>query len=608
VTFVSFRAKCYEEICQEVGKHGHYLKHLVDHLLNHKLGHFDHEIRSLASVAFGLLYTLLDSTTQTTLIEFLRGKCLEKDSFYRCGALLTLSEILPTNELKDFDYDPYMNLLARITEMGFTDGIGDEITRLGLNRLIFALCQLKSFSIDESTGSKWIDLLLANMKSNPKWHFNEKMLLNARNSLKTLTKTTSHFSVGFKQDLIKKLAQATESSTLESEATAAAYALGSVPSYICDVSSAGEYLEKFSTMIADVSGQKVGWVELRSACLVSTVDLASHAYEMKQINDFDVICKILKRGFEDFTTSQKGDIGFSVRKTAVKAAGDFLVLLQDSLDVASVVFGLVALCGDKVDSIRALALAELKRLTSNPNLHFPCREEFIVALNSNGNEFQFLADIFELAGYESCAMLALAKGVGSMNESVAQNAQKALAAYLGQISENQVALAYFMQQVASLCDRLDPKSAGHGGLVLPVLKFLEFLLLLPDGQIDVGSRETLQSLAGFVKTHCAKSQNEQRLLCGISISCALLQFRQRAPNLGSELTGFLVGFLKHRFPFVRQRTAEHLQEALLRLGQLDNHCEQVLALLASTMWLNIDGDDLKHVLQEIEPLLLVAFV
>lgn len=594
---VGSRSNCYKNICIDIGKHDSYLQPLITHLLKHRLNHFDHEIRLLASQALSGLFQELKPTDQTFLLTTLKENCQQKDSFNRSGSLLALAEIIQSNPRAIVIDIEYFELIDKLLQPDFIDGIGGEITRFGLNRLIVALFNSiedsgKKF-MDEIRTLKWIDLLLSNLKPNPKFALADALLADARQSMKAVAKSScDQVSIDFKKSIIDRLLKQIADATLEVEAISSMYGLGSLAEYV-DKCTVEIILQIILDCMNDKSIKMKLWVEFRSSCINTALEFIGKISIM--CNGDDLLRKladIFNSGAMDFTVSPKGDIGCCVRLTSIRCISTVLKNCPRYRSIIDIVKRhvqqLIELCGDKIDTVRLLAFQEIKSILMDPLCLAGIAEkqelEKSITDLEDGvilSEFDFLINCLKFDSFDQNAMIGLINGIGSLNESLCRQAKTALLNYVGDIKENVVALLFFMQRFTGLCDRIDQENR----LIIPMLKSID-ILLASDHLIDFDSRQELDIVFKFVQKKCQKSVNQERLTVAISICCLLLQFWDSFDaDFVEKPLGFLLQSLKHKFPFVRQKTAEKMQEALLKWGKLDNHNELVLGMLAGTNWM-----------------------
>ncbi|XP_037090362.1 tubulin-specific chaperone D-like [Pollicipes pollicipes] len=628
---VGNRAASFTQLSTFVGQFPEYTKPLISHLLEKKINHWDGAIREVTAKALHNLTPCDVHYTAGYVMDMLRPHCLGIDLNARHGALLAVAEVVHALAEHARQHGQDVTELLDAAALQFISGVCDELNRrqmlrgLGGELMRHALCHLVS-------KASLAQLPLKNTPTIASWqallddcltHHEETVRAYAVAALPAFTRAyvtrpaddaaaagpsggggdvTDDLTATGASLLDRYLAEVDSDS--QNNRRGFALAVGSLPAEMFR----GKLQRVLKRLLACCSStpQTRLWAECRrdgtraltDVCLtvgVSELDDGSNHVCAANVEE---IYECLLRGLEDYTSDNRGDVGAWIREAAIAGLQRVTLLISGeapgllSADmVGRTMTGLSQQAVEKIDRTRCVAGAALSALlhAEPPVPRVPERGELAAILpaavcaslnwGSEREALPRLGRLLTLPMYRPAVLLGLLVSAGGITERLVETAGEQLQRHLRRLQPD--GRRAFLEEVVAVMER----HRREDRVTLAVIRALE--PLLNSGLLEplFSDEELGDRLAAQVRAELARCADPHKLMAGVDLLCALMQFPAGTQR---RCLGQLMVLLCHRFPRIRRAAASGLFEMLLTQGELAGvdgaASERAQALLGETDW------------------------
>lgn len=354
-TSVSSRKICYTQLAPAIAKFTIYQEPLIDHLVNYKIGHWDSEIRTLASHS---LYALAKVVPSNLIKSIAVGKLItmstKSNINERNGSLLAMGSVI--RALNEMSIEIPSNLVNHVKTLlngqDFTKylaGFGSENTRSSLCHLINCVCISPIFPLDPWQNSsdaqiinEWQSLLLETLFTK------SDLRLDGVNTLPQLTlrfvvPSTDSLNKLFNLLLVEKLNSANDERILSS--IFQYFTL--LPFDIVSLEHQRILIDKLISITSSIRQVDLFMPLARASaikCLAKVILQISPdeiTFGCKSVNNlhinlYGLYTNCLINCCNDYTcSSEKGDISLVVREGALNAIKDITVEIMKRTTIPS---------------------------------------------------------------------------------------------------------------------------------------------------------------------------------------------------------------------------------------------------------------------------------
>jgi hypothetical protein len=612
------RTESFLSISRQIAHFDEYRRPIIQNLSQVKLFHWDQSIRALSSKSLAGLVSLDPEYFCDTILPILTVKCLdERDLSTRHGAVLGVAEIiLALSEhasiglLSKNTIEAMISLVPSIEKKRLFRGRGGEIMRSAVCRLIECISQAKLLlSVKEQV--RILDSVDANIS-----HPTESIQQSACQALSALM--SSYFPVGsngpsdrLQKRVVDQFIEKSRSSDNPAITRGYALALGYLPAKLIAPSKAVlarviDCLRNISNPSALVGGESDA--ETRRNALLSlnriimTVgfvadrDLLFPSVTIDR-DGFESIFSAFREAMEDYNTDRRGDVGSWCRANAMEGITELTIAASkssfnaDERQTTLIVALLLKQLAERLDIVRECAGACLTRLLlqEEPHLRIRAKDHVIDALGIRGLKFDerhwsnpslvypllmSVASIEEGPYFEFLAS-GLVASVGSLTADVSKHATLSLLRWMkdGDV-KRRTNMGEFLISTLRKC--------SSERIIVPALKSLHLLFShrFFDQLVQSSSNFSNECLASLEKV--ASGTDIHRLIAIVDATIDLLVANPRDNQVQNRATSFLCKMLNHKFPRIRDYTAQQLYVYLLESEKVDT--TNALDLLLQTQW------------------------
>lgn len=613
------RTDAYLSISKQIAHFDEYRRPIIHNLFSTKLFHWDPNIRALSSKSLAGLVHLDPEYFCGTVLSILAGKCLdERDLFTRHGALLGVAEIilsLSKNASIGFisqnTIEAIISLVPTIEKKRLFRGRGGEIMRSAVCRLIECISQAK-LPLNVREQVRILDSVAANIS-----HPTENIQQSACQALAALM--SSYFPVGFngpsdrlQKRVVDQFIQKSRSSENPAVTRGYALALGCLPAKL--IAPSKEILARVIDCLRNISNPTslVGGesdAETRRNALISlkrlvaTVGFVSDQDSLIPLvtideNDLERLFEAFQTAMDDYNTDRRGDVGSWCRVSAMEGITELTIAASKSswnADECQTTFSVALLLkqlAERLDTVRECAGACLTRLLmeEKPNVCLLAKDRIIDALGirvlkcserhwSNPSlVYPILMNVasIEEGPYFEFLASGIVASVGSLTSDVSKHASMSLVRWMkhGDI-DRRTKMGEFLISLLRNCH-------NGGRIIVPTLKTLHLLfshgffdqLVQSSSNFSNECEASLEKGASGTDIHC--------LIAIVDVTIDLLDANPRDEQVKKRATAFLCKMLKHKFPRIRDYTAQQLYVYLLESKKVDK--TDACVLLLQTKW------------------------
>ncbi|XP_043244301.1 tubulin-specific chaperone D-like [Amphibalanus amphitrite] len=630
---VGNRAASFTQLSTFVGQFPEYTKPLISHLLEKKINHWDGAIREVTAKALHNLTPCAVDYTAGYVMDMLRPHCLGIDLNARHGAVLAVAEVVHAlsehARRHGHDATQYIDSATQQFIAGLCDelgrrqmlrGLGGELMRHALCHLIRKASEAELPLRNTPTIASWQALL-----DDCLTHREEAVRGYAVAALPAFTRA---YVTASPSDVTAGPSDGGGDVT-DGDATSSAAGDGLLDRYLAEVDSDSQNNRRgFALAVGSLPAKLFAgklqrvlkhllvccastpqtrlWAECRrdgisavtDVCLTVGVDASDDGSSHVCAANIEEIYDCLLTGLEDYTSDNRGDVGAWIREAAISGlqrvtlmvTGACPELLSDDM-VRRTMTGLSQQAVEKIDRTRSVAGAALSALlhADPPVPRVPDRDALLEILPASvcasinwGSERETLPRLSRLLAlpvYRPAVLLGLLVSAGGITERLVQQASEQLQRHLKHLPDE--GRAEFVREVAAVMER----HRRQDRVTLSVIRALEPLLNC--GLLDplFSDAELGDLLTSQVRAELARCGEPHKLLAGVDLLCALMQFPAAVQR---RCLGQLMVLLCHRFPRIRRAAAGGLFETLLTHGELEGVSEEALeraqSLLSDTDW------------------------
>ena len=369
---------------------------------------------------------------------------------------------------------------------------------------------------------------------------------------------------------------------------------------------------KFTTKHIQTATKPFEKIDFRSAearrdAVRAISGLCSSGVVAEMTSCAQIVFDAIMNSFEDYETTDRGDVGSLVRSAAVDAVKSMVDSHLSTVDSERVVSVLLKQSCEKIDSIRSKAGQVLFELIhrSDFSLQSDSRKILGEAFPRDADiQFASVTDTFPRLQTLLCRYDSVISGMtlSCANRNAQSLVKAARAAFLGfaqSIDDDSKALL-------RVCDRILDDMKCHRGesrVSVPCLETIEMLLTSGCLQVCAPPCDLWQRICKGIQYECRGSKDIKKVMAAAKVLVSLLTFP--SPARDEALRGILT-YMCHRYPKVRSLSGEALYCALCANEDLlddDDKFDNALEILSSTQW----GDSVSIVRKsrnELYPLLL----
>ena len=409
------RADAFTSVAIHIASFDEYRRPIIHHLSEAKLGHWDGDVRILASKSLHNLVELDPTYIADVVMPRLLKKCTDDNLAVRHGALLGCAEIVlamgkmrdetdSTGDIsmKDETANALADLVSEIEKARLYRGRGGEMMRSAVCRFIECL-SLARLPLTVKQQVKLLDSLDVCLK-----HPNEEVQEAAAAALSSLTR--SYFPVGpngpsdrLQKRVVDKYVDIVRTEDNPAAARGYALALGRLPKKL--LAPNAHVLDRVLRSLADAAkiNSKVGdegdaetrrnailsivgvCEEVGMATVSDNVEMRSNVVSLRKVNMTTVFDALLA-SMEDYNTDRRGDVGSWCRIAAMNGLVSLTLMASAAYDQVNddvrqhfdqrlcvmVIGALLKQLSEKLDNVRLCAGSCLETLLRNeaPSLPF----------------------------------------------------------------------------------------------------------------------------------------------------------------------------------------------------------------------------------------------
>ncbi|KAK4474745.1 hypothetical protein MN116_001870 [Schistosoma mekongi] len=599
---VGNRSQCYLQLSVAVAKYKEYVKPMIDHLVNVRLGHWDDSIRYLAACALGKLCTADPNYMMENILPEIINGSVKSTLHNQEGCIFATGELLYALSGCNISDENLLRIKEIVPELKRTNkfhGLSGELIRKATAHFI-QKCSMAKLPfhddpvievwrefLDDCVGHKNPEVQKATVNAYP--YFLSTYLYNGNGELK----------VDY-QGLLYRNILLQFNTSCESKLSGYLQIVGSAPHCLY----CGHVSDLFDIIISvcKPTSKTKFWVESRGSALKALVDtirnIGSHHSEL-DVTLLKSTCNVLLQSLSDYTTDSRGDVGSHVREVGMTSIHSFIEFLVNSQYkelvtselIQEVMINIAQQAVEKIDRTRGMAGQVFAQLLHHdpPIEHIPhfeelkrifpksdCENMSWISANSTFPRFVKLLDIPE---YRYRLILGLIVSIGGLTELTIRCSTAALSAYFVEHESDQP----FIMEVLEIVERILQSFRHEDRIVLPLFKFLDFLLNDPIviSTVDPNSSILLQLIEG-VWTETKLSKDIQRIKAAIDVFSGMLQF---TGHIRKRALSFMMVTLGSRYPLVRKATATELYECLLVYELCPPEVlDQLSSILTETIW------------------------
>ncbi|KAL3516980.1 hypothetical protein ACH5RR_023882 [Cinchona calisaya] len=643
---LSSRVNSYLHVAVCIAEYDNYLYPFVDELLHNKICHWDKGLRELATNALSTLVKYKPEYFAGVILEKLIPCTLSSDLCMRHGATLAAGEVilalhkcaylLSTDKQKQV-----AGIVPAIEKARLYRGKGGEIMRYAVSRFIECM-SLAHIQLTEKIKRSLLNSLNENLR-----HPNPQIQHAAVEALKRFI-CAYLVGMGNKSiyDILPKYLEQLGDANVAAR-RGSALALGVLPFDFlanqwkvvllklcssCEIENNPEDRDaesRVNAVKALVSVCETLTQENEHSSVFSIEDTVSLFLFIK-----NEVMQSLFKALDDYSVDNRGDVGSWVREAAIIGLEkcSYILCLRDSSGFPSqlqrnesiperqkednipddglqsyfdaslatrLAGGLVKQAVEKMDKIRELAAKVLQRILYNKTVFVPLiafREKLQDIIPEEAESewaepafsYPRFVQLLQLSCYSKYVTSGLVISIGGLQDSLKKASLSALLDYLQmkEAKERELSLAsdiLWVLQNYKRCDRV----------TVPTLKTIEILFskkvfLSMEAQTPVFCAGILDSVTVELKG----SKDFSKLYSGISILGYVASLSDPVNKLAFA---HLLTFLSHRYPKIRNATAEQVYLVLLQNGSLvaEINLEKALEIISETCWEG-DLDEAKH--------------
>uniref|UniRef100_T1JFE7 Tubulin-specific chaperone D n=1 Tax=Strigamia maritima TaxID=126957 RepID=T1JFE7_STRMM len=606
---VSSIIRSYLELSVFVAGFEEYTLALVEHLVDRKVVHWDKNIRELSAQALHKLTSCNVSYAVEHVLFRLLKMAIENNLNERHGAILALGEVIHAvglvaesegRSIEDLidstTLSEVKNIIPRLQEMNFFQGLGAELTRHAVCKYIEKLSLAKIPKLDNDQIDLWESLILDNLS-----YENLSVQKSAVNALSALCERYYETPSDKQKHLIDSLMTNLKIPNKMSR-IGFALALGSLSKRML-ADHLHQVTPSLLRCIETGEGEVAKWVEVRKSAIEAlsniceTVNIAKDGSQRSEINaeTLDSIFTSLLKSLDDYTADHaRGDIGVVVREAAMSAI-EGLVNRVTEIDsglvseelTAAVMRNLAQQAQEKIDSARCLAANIFVNLLHSDLPFIPNRDELRgIFERENCKEidwkrpqesYPLFIQMLDYPAYAYHVLLGIVVSIGGNIEHVVKHSNAALTSYLKSCDESK------LNNFTSIYLDIFHRHPRTPRLALALLNTTE-MLLVSKGLAALIESETVdfaEKLFDLVMAKIAKTREFVKLIAGVSICCALLQAHKRVRE---KALGQIAIYLCVEFPRVRRECAAKLYESLIMYEDVVEEVDEVMEILSETNW------------------------
>jgi len=537
------RTDAYTTVAIHIASFDEYRRPIIRHLSEAKLGHWDGDVRILASKSLHNLVELDPTYIADVVMPRLLKKCTDDNLAVRHGAILGCAEIVlaigkmrdetdSTGDIsmKDETANALADLVSEIEKARLYRGRGGEMMRSAVCRFIECL-SLARLPLTVKQQVKLLDSLDVCLK-----HPNEEVQEAAAAALSSLTR--SYFPVGpngpsdrLQKRVVDKYVDIVRTEDNPAAARGYALALGRLPKKL--LAPSAHVLDRILRTLADAAkiNSKVGDegdAETRRNAILSivgvceevgittasdNVEMSSNVVSLRKINMTTAFDALLA-SMEDYNTDRRGDVGSWCRIAAMNGLVSLTLMAvaaDDQVDddvsryfdqrlCVMVIGALLKQLSEKLDNVRLCAGSCLEKLLLNkaPSLPFVPRravlEEALGVASISYTERNHVnwanpAVTFPMVMKAACIdelfeyiISGLVISVGGLTESVTKAATSAMLDWT-RASKGPGGSNACAAKLSEALLALFIRHRRDGRVILPLLKTLD--VLLSHGSLDI---------------------------------------------------------------------------------------------------------------------------
>nr|CAD7392228.1 unnamed protein product [Timema cristinae] len=616
---VGVRSNAFLKVSKFVGQFEEYTVPLINHLVEKKVGHWDPELRVLASKALNNLTEYAPQYMAKTVVVQLLEFTSNMDLNIRSGAVRALAEVIYALSVHFKQSNLYLvdalgvdiikeieGLYSKFSDRRQFRGMGGDIMKEVCCHLIKNCSQASLPFHGHTIIVSWVRLV-EDCLGNELVPVRDAAV-SAVNSLFTeyFKSDPPQYPEYFKFDpalgnIAKRYAEKLQSNS-QVLRSGYAMALGNLTNFM--LINHLQLVISSLTQCTVITPSTAKWTDSRRDALAAIRIVCSAANVCETSPDYlEKLFNCFLTALQDYTITTRGDVGALVRMEAVTCLHFLTVEVAlkapsflEPLLVQRIIGNIIQQAGDKIDRVRAHAGLILAKLIHNePKIpHIPfhgwiekvfpnkdCKE-----INWNGiaETFPRLIQLLLCPPYTDHLLLGFILNIGGITETNVKVASSCFFEYL------RISCTPLNQDIIASRILHTFQSYQHNDRVTqPMINFLDHLL---SSGCFVPFKENLGSnfpteLFKLLKVESRKCQEMNKLMALVRVYCHYIPLSMYPEVSGSALTE-LSRYLCHRFLFVRKNAATNMYETLLMYGDQslipENNLSEVLAILGDTEW------------------------
>lgn len=524
---------------------------IIDHLVD-KCGHWDANIRRLASLTLGLISKSVTFANTPHLERILEGTNSD-DCNTRHGTILALAHlILHDNSL--LQSEPVRKRISTLVSQckPQLSLFGGDLTREACLVLVDHCCRRSQVAIDQS----WSDFVLDCAESNESVDVLQKCTVNAASSLQarignqTLLRAMLRVVVsGLHHFAISTVAQVVQNTDLN--------CFENLPQIV------EEILNTFGTFLHKWIRNELRRSETIADSIRVMMKVTSDHREVIGESQVDRVHDLVLLCLDDHLITNKGDVGLVVRMASIELVQPYGRHTAHVLPLVQLVCAEAALHRNKSFRLAMSQLAPLVAQLDDCKIQLDCDE--------NGEDLDLYRQCVALLSFEPLRYHLISGFIFVLADPMMSDHSKTILDFIRTNHNIRQAI------LNTFVDYFDEKCKCSRSSIPCLISVHTLLRTIP-------TDHSFQSrVCEITWKCCAKSANPRKYLLACDIYCILLAFEQMPLVLP-----YLYVLLAHRLPRVRTYTSSELYTALLSLDSLPEEISsQVGSLLQLTDWFSL---------------------